>query len=537
MSDRLFQSRPVAMGRHAAVATPHLFASQAAIDVLQAGGNAVDAAVAAAAVCAVVQPSSSSVGGVGWATVYDYATRTTEVLQFHGTVPLGIDPDRFSADALGMLDWARLEASGGGLLGTLTPGVVPGWEELLRKRGSWPLARALERAIALATDGFPVSRYLHAMTTASAARLGRWPTSAKLFLPGGRPPEVGSLLRQTELGATLQRIAHNGAAEMRDGESGRALSAFYAEHGGALSDGDLTSYRPRWFAPLTTTYRGHTIRAATAPLGDVSFVSGLKLLERLGPFAGPQDPAYVHASVETAKLVREERVRYLGDDTDPAVVDWLLSVAHLDELSSRVGDRASVGHDIGRAQENTITLTVVDEEGNAVHLMQTVGTLFGTGASIPGAGFFSNSCGYFAYVGGDGANRIIPGQGLEQNPCINMVFDGDDNLTTIIGSPGGKTRVETVRQMLVNVLDFGMNLQQAVDCRRFLCSPDGVSVDFEAMYGSVDPVLKTALEERGHQIRVLEQNFGTGQAVAIDRESGARIGAADWRVEAVALAY
>jgi gamma-glutamyltranspeptidase/glutathione hydrolase len=537
LHDEPFQSRPVVMGTHAAVSTPHHLASQTAIDVLRAGGNAVDASVAAAAVCTVVQPFSSSIGGLGWATVHDATSKVTEVLQFHGSVPARIDPDAFMPDSAGLVDWRELEGRGSALLGSLTPGLVPGWAELLSKKGTWSLSQVLAPAIELAREGFPVSGLLHQITDANQARLQRWAKSSELFLPGGRPLLAGQRLVQADLARTLERIARNGADEMVSGATAASMIRFYQDHGGAMTLDDLAADRPRWYEPLTSRYRSFTVRAAPGPLGDLSFVAGLNILDTFPPFAGPHDPGYVHASVESAKLVSGERARYLGADADAATLGRLLSAEHIGDLAGRIGPVASVGYGVGRGPEDTITLAVVDGMGNAVHLMQTVGNFFGTGAIAGDTGFFANSSMYFVYVDGSGANRIIPGGKVEQNPCVAMLFDPDGELRLIVGSPGGKTRVETVRQMVVNVVDFGMNLQQAVDNPRFLCSADGITIDFEERYGQVDPALRAELERRGHRLRLAPETFGTGQAVAIDRLQASRLGAADWRQEAVALAY
>ncbi|MCU1494391.1 MAG: gamma-glutamyltranspeptidase periplasmic precursor [Acidimicrobiaceae bacterium] len=527
----------MAMGLRVAVSSPHLLASQAAIDALRSGGNAVDAAVAAAAVATVVQPFSSSVGGVGWATVYERSTKTTEVLQFNGSVPAGLDPDVFRPDASGLVDWRFLEGKGGALLGSLVPGAVAGWEELLARKGRWPLARALERAVDLATEGFPVSELLHDVLERSTARLRRWPASAGIFLADDCALRAGERLVQRDLGATLERIARNGSDEITTGETGRALVELHRSHGGALSAADLAAYRPSWHAPLVTTYRGHVVHSAPAPLGDVSFVSGLQLLDAFPTFGDPLEPDYIHASVESAKLVSADRARYLGADTDPSVIDWLLGAEHVRSQRQRIGRRALASGTPLRAPEDTITLVVVDADGNAVHLMQTVGTLFGTAAVAGRTGMLANSSLYFAYAGTDGANRVIPGQGIEQNPCLATVLDAEGELELVIGSPGGKTRVETVRQMLANVFDFGMNVQQAVDAPRFLSASDGSSVDFERRYGRVDARLRSALEDRGHRVEDSDELFGSGQAIAIDRATGTRMAAADWRRESVALAY
>ena len=527
----------MALGYRGAVSTPHLLASQAAIAALRDGGNAVDAAVSAAAVATVAQPFTSSLGGVGWATVYDSASQTTEVLEFLGAVPGALDPAALSADPLGLVDWRRLEQSGSPLLGCLTPSVVPGWEALLARRGRWSLARALEPAIAWATEGVPVSELLRANTAASAPRLRRWPDSAVVFLKAGEAPKVGARLVQADLAGTLQRIARDGSAEMTEGRTAKAIVRFHEENGGALRLGDLEGARPRWHAPLVTRFRDRAVHCAHAPLGDVAFACGLQLLDRFGRFDGPQDPRYVHASIESGKLVSEDRALYLGPETDEATVAWLLSPEHTDSQLALITERAKARPAPARMNEDTITLATVDQDGNAVHLMQTVGTFFGTGAVVPGTGVLLNSSLYFAYANPSVANRVVPGLSVEQNPCLAMLFDDAGRLRLVAGSPGGKARVEMVRQLIVNVVDFGMNVQQAVDAGRFLNSPDGASVDFESRYGEVDGELRHALEARGHAVLVKDEAFGSGQAIAIDPSTGARMAAADWRREAVALAY
>jgi gamma-glutamyltranspeptidase/glutathione hydrolase len=527
----------MAMGRTGAVSTPHLLASQAAIDVLRAGGNAVDAAVTAAATCTVVQPFSSSVGGVGWATVFEQRSGTTEVLQFHGSAPRSIDPGTFRPDGAGLIDWKHLEQDGRALLGSLVPGAVAGWEELLARKGTWSLARALEPATELAREGFPVSELLAQNLAGQAGRLARWPTSARIFLPGGRALRCGERLVQDDLAATLGRISANGAAELADGRTAESLARFFGHHGGCVSLEDLAAYRPTWHPPSVGSFRGHTVHAAPAPFGDVSFLTGLQLLDSFAPFSGPSDPGYVHASVESAKLVGWERAHHLGPGSDPEVVAGLLSAAHTRALRGRIGPRAVTAPSPGRGPEDTITLAVVDGEGNAVHLMQTVGALFGTAAVAGDTGFLINSSMYFVYTGGEGANRVVPGQPVEQNPCVGVVLDAQGRLELVMGSPGGKTRVETVRQMLANVIDFGMNVQEAVDAPRFLTSADGISVDFEDLAGPPDPALRAALEAQGHRVTTTGEMFGSGQAVAVDPVTGTRMAGADWRLESVALAY
>jgi gamma-glutamyltranspeptidase / glutathione hydrolase len=510
------------------VASPHHEVTRIAIDVLERGGNAVDAAVAAAAACTVAQPFSSSLAGVGWAKVHDAATNATEVLDFHGAVPAGFDPSTLTANAAGTVDWPRLESQGRAILGMLSPAVVPGWATLLDRRGTWPLADVLAPAIELAHEGVTVSPVLADAIERSLPRLEPWPGTLLLLAPGGRALRAGERLVQSDLGHTLERVAAEGPDELVHGRTADALVAFVSAAGGCLATPDLAAH-PRWAPALAGSYRDLEIRAAPGSFGDISFLQGLHLLDEFGPFGGPLDPDYLHVSVETAKLVALDRARHLGGP-NPANTADLLSTAHLARLRRRIGPRAAPTRSPGRGPEDTITLAAVDGAGNAVHLMQTVGNLFGVGALAHGTGMFLNSSLYFAYAAG-----VRPGHPIEQNPCTMMAFDRSGALRIVVGTPGGKTRVETVRQMLVNVVDFGMDLQAAVDEGRFLTGPDGV-IELEADVGPLPAAVEADLVARGHRVRLVDDRFGTGQAVAVDPVTNERLAAADWRLEATATA-
>jgi gamma-glutamyltranspeptidase/glutathione hydrolase len=525
----------MAIGYNGCVSTPHHLASSAALDTLRSGGNAVDAAVVAATVSGVVQPFSSGVGGGGWATVYRAGTRTVDVLEFHGRVPLGTNASMFEPDDAGLVDGQELEARGGALLASLVPGAPAGWEELLRRHGTLSFADALAPAIALAEQGFPVSELLHRTIAENAARLRHWPGSRAAFLPGDAVPRVGALLAQPDLATTLRAIALRGAAEAYTGDLARRVTRFYAECGGTVSMADLADYRPRWADPVRGSFRGHAVVGAPAPLGDLAFVQGLHIMDVLPRRAGPTDPEYIHASVESAKLVRADRTRYLGEGAES--LSRLLDPSYIEQAARSIGVHATAGVAETQGPGHTITLAVADGNGDAVHLMQTVGAPFGTGAVAANTGIVTNSSLLFAHVDPGRPNSVAPGRRLEQNPVVTMIFGTDGRLRLIAGSPGGKTRVETVRQMVINVLDFGMNVQQAVDAPRFLSAPDGVTVLLEEALHQASPELCSTLAAKGHRVHVTPDLFGTGQAIEIDPTTGALMGAADWRQESTALAY
>jgi len=526
-----FRSRPLALGRTAAVSSPHVAASDAAIGILASGGNAVDAAVAAAAVATVVQPWSSSVAGVGWATVHRPGM-PTEVLDFHGIVPEGLDPATLPAGSNRTVDWPRLEREQSPLLGSLVPGVASGWEELQRRFGRRSLAAVLEPAAILAGNGFPVSEALHRMIDDNRSRLVRWPASARVFLPDGEPLAVGAVLLQPDLAVTLRRLGEGGAIGFRSGPMASAIARFYGDNGGAVTAGDLERYEPTWLSALEIEFRGLSVRCVPTALGDVSFAMGLRLLDALSPFAGPTDDSYIDASVASARLVDTVRSASLGPRVSVREASELLAATRWPAEPHPATTNAG-----GGLAEDTITLAVVDGEGMAVNLMQTVGTFFGTGATVPGLGVLANSSLYFAMPANSGANRIVPGHGVEQNPCLATVLDRAGRLRLVVGSPGGRTRVETVRQMIVNVVDFAMTVQEAVDCPRFLAHPDGRTVEFERRYGPVDPGLRQSLEARGHLVSDGGEAAGSGQAIALDPASGTLMAAADWRRESIARAF
>ncbi|WP_162274746.1 gamma-glutamyltransferase family protein [Mycolicibacterium vaccae] len=524
-------------GMRGCVSTPHQLSSEAALDVLVRGGNAVDAAVVAAMVAAVVQPFSSGVGGGGWATVHHADTGVTEVLEFHGRVPYATRSELFTPDAEGLVDGPTLEAAGAGLLGSLVPGAPAGWAELLASRGTWSFADALQPAIGYAEAGFMVSEVLHNNMNEAARKMRLWPASAQTYLRDGYALPVGAILRQPDLAATLRTLATVGPDAAYTGDLARTMTSFYQEHGGTLTMADLADYRPRWAAPLIGHFRGHRVVCAPAPLGDVAFIQGLHLMDRLPPFAGPTDPDYVHFSLESAKLVRRDRARHLGESPlPPESFDWLTGSGRIGELLAQIGPQAATTLVDTAGPSHTITLVVVDGNGDAVHLMQTIGAPFGSGAVVDGTGIVTNSSLYFAHVDPTLPNSVCGGRRLEQNPCVAMVFDPDGTIRVIVGSPGGKTRVETVRQMLVNVLDFGMNIQQAVDSPRFLSDPDGRTALLEPALARRAPELAQHLAARGHHTVVSDTFFGSGQGVT-RAPSGLLHGGADHRMESAAMAF
>ncbi|MDA2933082.1 gamma-glutamyltransferase [Acidobacteria bacterium AH-259-D05] len=536
-----FQSRPVVMGKRGVASTPHPLASEAAIEILKEGGNAVDAAVAAAAVVSVVQPFTSGIGGVGYATVYDVESKDVYILDFSGRVPTETRADLFPA-LQGRVDTVELENQRKNLLGSLTPGVIAGWEELLRRFGSISLRRVLSRAIELAEEGFPVSFLLHKTMVTQRHRLRQWKASERIFLQKGLPYQPGEILRQQDLSATFRQIAQGGSKEFYRDQVAHQLVDFFQRRDGTLSAADLADYKPTWLEPIKGAYRGYTVYGAPPPASDAVFFEALNILSLFSRENWqPGSVDYVHAGLEASKLGRSDRLHYFGDPdfVSPVPIQRLLSLEYARQQKRRIQtEQAFPGDPLPEISDShTIQLCVIDRWGNAVNLLQTVGMSFGNAAVADQTGIVLNSMLYFSPLDSKNPNAIAPRRRIEMNPLTIMVFDEDEKLFLMLGSPGGKTIIQTVRQMLINVIDFGMNLQQAIDAPRFLIRPDGITAAIEIPLLEINPDLKKELEGLGHRVVLVPPSLGSGQGILVDPISGTRMGGSDFRTESYSLAY
>lgn len=538
VEDEPFQSRPVVMGREGVVSAPHYLAAKAAVEILAAGGNATDAAVASAAVASVVQPFTSGLGGIGWAAHYDAETGRVRQLEFSGRVPQGTEHAMLPKGPR-RTDWHALEAEGNNLLGSLVPGVVAGWEALLEDSGTMSLARVVKPAIDYARNGFPVSHRLHSAMRRSRDKLAAWPASGAVYLRDGEAYAPGEILRQPQLADTLEEVAAGGSEAFYRGPLADRIAAFMQANGGTLTKQDLAGYEPRWYEPIAARYRGYRVVASPPPASDAVMLEALNILERFPKPGSVADPLYIHRSVEAAKLARSDRLAYFGDPefVDEIPLERILSDDYARRQADRIGEQAHSGDPAPPdAGAHTIQLAVVDGKGNAVNLLQTVGYTFGNGVVAGDTGILMNSMLYFAPADPNAPNAPAPGKRIEMNPLTVMVFDPADHLVFMAGSPGGKTVMQTVRQMILNFVDFEMNVQQAVDAPRFLSAPDGRTVLLERQLLGLNETLVEQLEARGHTVEIIEAGLGSGQAIVIDPGTGAQMGGADWRAESVSLA-
>ena len=546
-----------ATGTAGAVATANRFATQAALEVLERGGTAADAAITAALVLGVAEPYSAGLGGGGFAVVHNAATNEQVALDFRERAPQAATRTMY-LDAQGA---PQKRASLDGWLAVATPGTAAGLEALynlkLQGRGTIPWADLVKPATALAAKGFKVSPLLNQRIQARRAALAQDPEASRLFLPAGKALAVGSTLVQSDLAETLDRLAQQGADDWRHGLTAQRIAAATDAGGGALTPADFAQYRVQWRQPVKTAYRGHQVVSFPPPSsGGVHLAQMLRLIERGEVPSDPYSADFIHRRIEIMRRAYQDRARHLGDpDFYPVPVEGLLSAAHLDALASTITDRATPSDQLNNPQpegakpakpaaptesESTTHLSVVDRFGNAVSMTFTINYGFGAAVIPPGTGVLLNdemddfsiapgTPNAYGLVGGE-ANAIEPGKTPLSSMTPTLVLGPDQRLKLVIGSPGGSTIITTVLQILLHVVDRGMTLAQAIAQPRLHHQwlPDCVLVDRADQLSA----LTGALKAKGHCVKA-RPSIGNAHGVLVAPD-GLLEAAADPRGEGVA---
>lgn len=540
----LFAAHQPVYARHAMVVTREPHATDAGLAVLQAGGNAVDAAVTVGLVLAVTHPSAGNIGGGGFMLIRLAGGRTT-FLDFRERAPETASRNMY-LDAAGNLTRDSIF----GYRAPGVPGTVRGLEYASKKYGRKSWGELVAPAVELASKGFPVSYALARSLRGKAELLGSFPDSKRIFLRNGNFYEPGETLVQPELARTLDRIRRDGARDFYEGETARLLAAGMEAHGGLISAADLRDYKVIERRPLTGSYRGYTIVTAPPPSsGGVGILQMLGVLENSGyEKSGAGSAATLHFMAETMRRYFADRAEFLGDpDFVDVPVSRLLDpryIAHLrasiDPAHATPSARIRAGDWNGKESAETTHYAVADAEGNVVAVTYTLNGGYGCGVTAPGLGFLLNnemddfaakpgSPNLFGLIQGE-RNAIAPRKTplSSMTPAI-VLSDGKFYMTA--GSPGGPTIINTVLQVLVNVLDFGMNVQDAVDWPRIHHQwyPDEIRME-----RGFSPDTIALLQSRGHKISLVNS---MGEAAAIVAGGGWLQGAADPRTEGTAKGY
>ena len=524
---------------NAMVATQEAIATRIGVDILQAGGNAVDAAVAIGFALAVTLPRAGNLGGGGFMLIHHAQSNTTHALDYREMAPAAATPDMFLAPD-GTLDKrvARFSHRSAGV-----PGTVAGLTKALSTFGNMPLKQVMAPAIRLARDGIIVTRDLADSLRSRAKRLQRNAETARIFFKAdGSTYAVGERLVQSDLARSMQLIADHGSAVFYTGEIGARIVSDMQTHAGLIRGIDLANYAVKWRAPVFGTYRGHVIASMPPPSsGGVHLVQILNVLEGfpLG-FLGHNSSDTIHLLAESMKLAYADRARHLGDsDFTPVPVQGLTSKSYaavlrerIDQRSARASTSIAAGQPGAYESNETTHFSIMDAAGNVVSNTYTINFSYGSGITVPGTGILMNNemddfsakpgvANAYGLVGAQ-ANAIEPGKRPLSSMAPTIVFrKGKPLLAT--GSPGGSRIITTTAQIIMNVVDHKMNIAEAVAAPRIHHQwlPDELRVESGL---SADTV--SALRERGHE--VIEKN-AMGSANSVMRSSAGFVGTADPR--------
>ena len=539
--------RPAAVGVNGMVASAHPLASLAGLNVLRDGGNAFDAVVAIASTLNVVEPYMSGLGGIGVALAYIAREDRVRALDFSGRMPAAAVPELFTD-----------ETKENGILASLVPGNPAGWLTLHDTYGSLERERLFEAAIGYAENGFPVTHINSRIIADTAHLLRPFPTSVSIILgDSNRAPGPGSRLRMPQLARSLKAVAAGGLEAFYRGELAGRVVKGNNEYGGMLTEGDLAEYRAQWREPVAIEYRGYRVQTTPPACSSFQVLQTLKLMETYdNSDISFQDPRTLHALIEGVKLCAADRIEYAGDpDRVTAPLAGLLSAGYAAQQRGRIDpDEAAVGPPAGEhyALERisgalkpgspeafdggmTTHFAVADRDGNVVTVTQTLGGSFGSGAAVGDTGIFLNNMAHYFDLDEGSANQIGPGRLVDFVVAPTQTFK-DGRFYLSMGTPGSYGILQTTPQMLMNVLDFGMTVQQAIEAPRFRCTV-GRGVQMEERFPRH---VRNALESIGHEVTVLDawsRAVGGAQGISADQDQGTFQGGADPRRDGYALGW
>jgi len=537
-----FATRSEVIARNGMVATSHPLATQVGLDVLKAGGNAVDAAIAANAALGLMEPTGNGVGGDLFAIVWDAKTR-----KLYGYNGSGRSPKSLT------LQWFRdngyAEIPPHGPLPVSVPGAVDGWFALHDRFGRLPMKRVLAPAIGYAREGFPVTELIAHYWALSVPRLSEYPGFAEQFTRGGKAPAKGEIWKNPNLANTLQAIADGGRDAFYKGRIARVIGDYFAENGGFLSYEDLASHRGEWVEPVSTNYRGYDVWELPPNGQGLAALQMLNILEGWDfskiPFGSVE---HVHRFVEAKKLAFEDRAKFYADPAfAKAPIAALLSKDYAAARRALVSDRAARAVAPGQPDlgGDTIYLTTADRDGNMVSLIQSNYRGMGSGMAPPGLGFILQDRGQMFVLAEGHANTYAPGK-RPFHTIIPAFITRDGAPWISFGLMGGDMQPQGHVQIVMNLIDFGMNLQEAGDAPRIQhegsTSPEGQAapmadggwIDLESGFP-----YETArgLMQRGHSVRYANGPYGGYQAIARDARNGTWIGASESRKDGHAAGF
>lgn len=528
-----------ALSSRGMVTSNHPLASLAGNELLLQGGNAVDAAIGTMFALSVVEPMMVTVFGAGFVNIR-LADGTSTVIDNYVVTPAAATPDMFEPIPGGLNHEVRDDLNRHGHLSVAVGGTLKGWSLAVERYGRLSLAEVVAPAVRFARHGFLVSPYLRRCIEQVAEQLARYPDSAKVFLPGGVPPEVGTRISRPEYADTLEAIGRQGAGYLYGGPLGQAIADDMARHGGLITAEEIEAYEVFEREPVRGTYRGIEIAGPPPPSsGPTHAIQILNLLEGFDVRSmGYGTPESVHLLSEAMKIAFADRTRYMADPSSVDVpLGWLTSKEYAEQRRREFDStgaqqyQATVPPDGESA--NTTTCAAIDAEGNIVATTNTLHELFGSKVTVPGTGMLLNDCMQLMDPVPGRTNSIAPRKRVLSS-MTPVILTRDGRPYMAVGAVGGLRIFSAVTQAIVNVVDHGMSLQQAFEAPRAF--DRGIVLELERGFPDYD-ALAASMRERGHEVETSMTRVAGGINGFLVHDDGMIEGAACWRADGAPVGY
>jgi len=533
--------RPSIMGRNGMVTSGHPLASQAGIQTMMAGGNAIDAAISTAAALGVVEPHSSGVGGDGFILTYWAETGMITGVNATGPAPYAANRDLY-------LQQGGIPMKG--ILSVSIPGLVDGWLQAHQRYGVLKLDQVFDPAISLCENGFPVSHHFANSLKGENTRFAEDPYTRSTFTDNGQPLKAGDILHQKGLGTTLREIATKGRETFYEGEIAQTMVQFSQDYGGLLTEEDLSDYQASWVDPIYTTYRGYDVYEMPPNSSGHILLQELNIVEHFDlQSMGCNTAESVHLMVEAKRLSFADREKYVADpDWVDIPLRGMLSKAYAAKQAKRINlDQILTEVVAGTPEqsEDTTCFCVADRWGNAVCVLQSIQSGFGSSLIAGNTGILLNNRMTYWHLEPDHPNCLMPGKRVRHtmNPVIVLK---DSQPFLICGTPGADTQVQTNLQLVTHIIDFGMTPQEAVETPRWrsLQNPMESTVphtcsDVLQLEGRFNDQTHEKLIEKGHALQILGDWGGPGnaQAIMINSDPYVLVGGSDPRRDGYAIGW
>ena len=533
-----FTSRSEVIAAHGMVASSHPLATQIGLGILKQGGSAVDAAIAVNVALGLMEPTGNGIGGDLFAIVWDAKTKKLYGLNASGPAPKKLSLEYFQNNNLS-------EYPEFGPLPVTVPGAVAGWSELHNKFGKLPIKSLFKPTIEYAKNGFPVTETIAYYFESNKQRFKDYPNFKEVWMANGDVPKTGEIFKNPALGRTLEILSEKGLDQFYTGNIAKITAGFIQEQGGFLSYEDLKSFQPEWVEPISTNYRGYDVWELPPNTQGLATLQILNILESFNLAEhGLYSSEYIHLFIEAKKLAFADRAKFYSDPRFAELpIETLLSKDYATKRREKINLKKAALVDASGLPEHgdTVYLTTADQDGNMVSLIQSNYSGMGSGMTPPDLGFMLQNRGTLFSLDPKHLNVVAGGKRSFHTIIPAFVTkDGDPYIS--FGVMGGATQPQAQAQVLINIIDFGMNLQEAGDAPRIVHSgssqpsgsrmKNGGTVSLESAF---DEKIRKELVEMGHTLKYEKGSFGGYQAIM--KKNGVYYGASESRKDGQAAGY